>query len=133
MKFSVRENLSISEAVLLPIGRYGIPYSAMQPAVFTAGVLELLKLHTVVQFKLTQLIQGADKLSLTNFKTALLSPKRKFMVGGGGGGGEGAKPRYVSVPRKLLSIWFEFRSISSLSSVIVRVSVVLKRFVGDND
>ena len=31
------------------------------------------------------------------------------------------------------SKWFEPRSISSLSSVIVRVSVVLKRTVGDSD
>ena len=30
------------------------------------------------------------------------------------------------------SKWFELRSISSLSSVIVRVSVVLKRTVGDS-
>ena len=33
----------------------------------------------------------------------------------------------------LFSKWFEPRSISSLSSVIVRVSVVLKRTVGDSD
>ena len=31
------------------------------------------------------------------------------------------------------SKWFEPRSISSLCSVIVRVSVVLKRTVGDSD
>ena len=32
-----------------------------------------------------------------------------------------------------VSKWFEPRSISSLFSVIVRVSVVLKRTVGDSD
>ena len=32
-----------------------------------------------------------------------------------------------------LSKWFEPRGVSSLSSVIVRVSVVLKRTVSDND
>ena len=35
--------------------------------------------------------------------------------------------------RWLYSKWFEPRSISSLCSVIVRVSVVLKRTVGDSD
>ena len=33
----------------------------------------------------------------------------------------------------MLSKWFEPRSISSSCSVIVRVSVVLKRTVGDSD
>ena len=33
----------------------------------------------------------------------------------------------------IISKWFEPKSISSLSSVIVRVSVVLKRPVGDSD
>ena len=38
------------------------------------------------------------------------------------------------VPNKIfLSKWFEPRSISSSCSVIVRVSVVLKRTVGDSD
>ena len=38
-----------------------------------------------------------------------------------------------SVPYILLSKWFEPRSISSSCSVIVQVSVVLKRTVGDSD
>ena len=40
--------------------------------------------------------------------------------------------KIVSLPC-FFSKWFEPRSISSLSSVIVRVSVVLKRTVGDNN
>ena len=35
--------------------------------------------------------------------------------------------------KTLYSKWFEPRSISNLSSVVVRVSVVLKRTVGDSD
>ena len=37
------------------------------------------------------------------------------------------------VSRNIYSKWFEPRSISSSCSVIVRVSVVLKRTVGDSD
>ena len=39
----------------------------------------------------------------------------------------------INVLLSLFSKWFEPRSISSSCSVIVRVSVVLKRTVGDSD
>ena len=40
---------------------------------------------------------------------------------------------YELVSKNRFSRWFEPRTISSLSSVIVRVSVVLKRTVVDSD
>ena len=39
----------------------------------------------------------------------------------------------ISMTMSISSKWFEPRSISSSCSVIVRVSVVLKRTVGDSD
>ena len=59
----------------------------------------------------------------------------------GGKGGEGEAEMGTHFPQNIwiflnnifVSKWFEPRSISSLFSVIVRVSVVLKRTVGDSD